>query len=251
MYHKVVGLVVALIAAGLVSPTMAFPPLVPPPIVSWVTATDEGAMLRWSWLDDGGTALDGFDVYRFVPGELLVPVAFVPAVAGQFYYSHLDAEHNPAFPGLYAVSAVRGTQSSLPSNWVPAMPVHVETAQPLTVPGPLFVNVTEDRVELRWSHTVLSVPGTVQGYNVYRFVVGVDTVPEQIGTVPFSHVVQTYLHVDQHYVPEAFNVYFVRAFYGESHGPPSTPVTTYPPCRILVLYAEEPYLEAYPHCIIP
>ncbi|MFO1533471.1 MAG: hypothetical protein ABR562_07245 [Thermoplasmatota archaeon] len=123
-------------------------------------------------------------------------------------------------------------------------------------PRPIaYFRSTPDGGEIHW--WVPTVPGDLvpppDGYSVYRSILvdnrlnAVGDVGVEIGFVSYHTGDQFYSFTDTAYAKGSVVVYYVRAVFGESEGPPSNPVSDYPYCDWVSL----PDGHVHPECLIP
>ena len=252
MFTKTTPFLLLALLASLTLPATAEPTAeLSPPVLQGVFSTTGGADVRWTAsVPVVGGPVDGYDIYRMLPGGLPERIATLVAPPGDMYHSHVDAEYVPGSGALYGVVAVRGAHESVLSNVLPPTEVRIDSQTPVWVPGATTLETRQDGTHILWT-PAFALHATIQGYNVYRAILGTDTQPIAIGTVAHSATQVTFTFVDTDDLDDQVAVYFVKPYYGATEGAGSNPVANYPPCDVAVVTLNPASVDAHPECLLP
>ena len=131
---------------------------------------DLGGSVRLNWTapsDDGGDALDGYNVYRCEQGETACTPAWVAWAAGT---SYTDSGLTPGTEYRYAVTASRNGLISGQSNQVTVV-ARVPRYQLPVPPAPVALVVesaSATAIGLRWTKPAYERYGPPETYHIYR-----------------------------------------------------------------------------------
>ena len=144
-------------------------------------ATGAGAMLSWTApADDGGGALDGYNVYRCDPGDTCTPV-WIAWASGT---SYTDSGVTPGTEYRYAITSSRNSLISGQSNQVTVTAVGAPA--PLGPVALMVDSASATVIGLTWTAPAGDGHGALDGYNVFRCDPGDSCTPEWLDWVPLS-----------------------------------------------------------------